>query len=423
MNILVISNNCFAQNNSNGRILGCLFEGIRNATVRQFHIVSGANDFGICRDYLHIGDREVVRTFFQSKKNLGKIIRHEDDVTNQITQSDFSKSVKKNSFTALARELAWSCNKNVLDSICSWIDINTPNIILLQAGDSAFMYNLAMKVAKKYNAPLVIFNTEYYYFEDRNWFDGNNKSLLFKLYKKHLRKTVDAVMEYAKISIYNSEWLKSKYDNHFHKPSTFIYQSSDIHLQPNLMGVKKRLVYVGNFSFNRHLPIIEIAKTMTELSSDYEIEAYGPASEIIVEELKKQPNLSYKGIIPYCEVQKVLVDSKLLLLVESLDSLNSKLTEYGFSTKITDYMGTGVPILAYGSINNVGISYLKKEDAAFVANTPLELRTVLKESIFNDIKRLQIVKTALAVSMRNHNSETNSNKFYNILSSVTNKQV
>lgn len=64
MNILVISNNCFAQNNSNGRILGCLFNGLKDVNIRQFHIVSGANYFNICNDFYHIGDKDAIKSVF-----------------------------------------------------------------------------------------------------------------------------------------------------------------------------------------------------------------------------------------------------------------------------------------------------------------------------------------------------------------------
>ena len=141
----------------------------------------------------------------------------------------------------------------------------------------------------------------------------------------------------------------------------------------------------------------------------------------MIDELEAYPNITYNGIIPYNEVLGIITNSKLLLLVESLDPLNSKLTEYGFSTKITDYMGTGVPILAYGSINNVGIGYLKKEQAAFVANSPEELMSTLSDALFDNDKRLRIVETALEVSMRNHTSKTNSEKLHQALISVVKK--
>lgn len=418
MNILVISNNCFAQNNSNGRILGCLFNGLEDVNIRQFHIVSGANDFNICNDYYHIGDKDAIKSVFHFGRKIGKRIQMDTGVTSKITKSDFGNKVKKNAFTALIREIAWTLNKNVKPSIYSWIGTEVPDVVLLQAGDAGFMYKIAEDVSKHYNVPLVIFNTEFYYFEERNWLDDKSNSILFKIFKFRLRKTIEKVMSHAKMSIYNSDWLKSKYDDRFGKPSISIYQSSDAHLQPKLSDVPKRLVYVGNFSFNRHLPIIEISKQLSLVSSDYIIETYGPASEGVIDELKAYPNITYNGIIPYNEVLDIITNSKLLLLVESLDPLNSKLTEYGFSTKITDYMGTGVPILAYGSINNVGIGYLKKEQAAFVANSPEELMSTLSDALFDNDKRLRIVETALEVSMRNHTSKSNSEKFYQVLISV-----
>lgn len=421
MNILVISNNCFAQNNSNGRILGCLFNGLKDVNIRQFHIVSGANDFSICKDYYHIGDRDVIKTVFHFGRKIGKRIQMNTGVTSKITKSDFGNKVKKNAFTALVRELAWTLNKNVKPSIYSWIGTDVPDVVLLQAGDAGFMYKIAEDVSKYYDVPLVIFNTEFYYFEDRNWLYDKSNSILFKVFKFRLRKTIEKVMSHAQMSIYNSDWLKSKYDDRFGKPSITIYQSSDVHLQPNLSDVPKRLVYVGNFSFNRHLPIIEISKMLSQVSSDYIIETYGPANEGVIDELKAYPNITYNGIIPYNEVLNIITNSKLLLLVESLDPLNSKLTEYGFSTKITDYMGTGVPILAYGSISNVGIGYLKKEQAAFVANSPEELKSTLSDALFDKEKRLRTVKTALEVSMRNHTSKSNSEKLHQALISVVKK--
>lgn len=418
MEILVISNNCFAQNNSNGRILGCLFKGLKGINVRQFHIVSGANDFSVCGDYYHIGDRDVLNTLFSYGKRIGKRIQKKSGVTSEITKSDFGRKVKKNAVTALVRELAWTINPNVKSSVYSWVGSETPDVVLLQAGDAAFMYKIAEDASKHYDAPLVIFNTEYYYFEDRNWLGSKNDSLFFKIFKFRLRKTIENVMSHAELSIYNSDWLKSRYDDRFGKPSISIYQSSDVHLQPNLMDVPRRLVYVGNFSFNRHLPIIEISRLLSQVSSDYIIDTYGPANDSVIAELKKYPNITYNGIISYGNVLDIITNSTLLLLVESLDSLNSKLTEYGFSTKITDYMGTGVPILAYGSNKNVGIAYLKKEHAAFVANSPDELKDTLKEALFNSEKRLRIVETALEVSAKKHSSEANSEKFYRALISV-----
>ncbi len=421
MTILVISNNCLAQNNSNGRILGCLFNGLKDAEVRQFHIVSGANDFNICNDFLHIGDRAVLRTVFCYCKNIGEHVKKETGVTSDITKSDFSKSVKKSAFTVLVRDMVWRLNMNVKPSIYSWIGKSVPDVVILQASDAGFMYNIADHVSRHYKAPLVIFNTEYFYFEESNWIDGNSRSWLFKLYKFRLKKTVEKVMRHVAMSIYNSDWLKSKYDEKFSKQSVVIYQSSDLHLQPNLSEVPKRLVYVGNFSFNRHLPIIEISKIILEIAPDYHIETYGPADDSVIKELRRYTNLTYNGIVPYNEVKEIITNSALLLLVESLDPLNSKLTEYGFSTKITDYMGTGVPILAYGSNKNVGIGYLKNEQAAFVANSHKELTDVLTESLFDKEKRLKIVETALAVSRHNHTSEVNSAKFYQVLKSVVNK--
>ena len=73
MKILVISNNCFAKNNSNGRILGCLFKNIPVDDVAQFYIVNGTNDFEVCQNYYHVSDSMAIRSWY-SGKGIGNII-------------------------------------------------------------------------------------------------------------------------------------------------------------------------------------------------------------------------------------------------------------------------------------------------------------------------------------------------------------
>ena len=76
--------------------------------------------------------------------------------------------------------------------------------------------------------------------------------------------------------------------------------------------------------------------------------------------LNNTNGLDYKGVVPYSEVLEKINSSDLLVLAESTSPIISRLTAYGFSTKITDYLCSGIPIFGYGPDINVGLSYLKK---------------------------------------------------------------
>ncbi len=417
MKVFVISNNCFANNNSNGRMMSCLFRNIKAEDVFQFYIVNGENDFEVCANYYLISDRDIIKR--KGHGALGHIITENSELITKQTKSEYRGKVGRNSLTMLIRYLLWKVrSEKVFNSVMNWVSSRRIDIVLLQAGDAPFMYEIGVKVAKELNLPLVIFNTEFFYFEKLNWVNGSHKGPLFYSFRWLFIRSFKKAMLTAKMSIHNSEWIQGVFDNEFKTPSTFIYQSSDIHNSAYIQSGFKRLVYVGNLSFCRHRPIIEIARELSIIDNTYYIEVYGPGSDDVINELKKTDNIRYCGVVSYEVVKKVIQDCTLLLVVESQDPINSKLTEYGFSTKITDYMGTGIPILAYGASKNVGIDYLYKNNSAFVVNNKKNLNKTLDDAISNEQRRTSIVKNALEMSEKNHRSESNSNRFYEILNKV-----
>ena len=79
----------------------------------------------------------------------------------------------------LMRELAWKSKLWNYGGLEKWLDDFAPEIILVQAGDAAFLFDLAISVGKKYNAEIAVYNTEGYYFKKISYlkYSGN---LLFK---------------------------------------------------------------------------------------------------------------------------------------------------------------------------------------------------------------------------------------------------
>ena len=181
-----------------------------------------------------------------------------------------------------------------------------------------------------------------------------------------------------------------------------------------------KIVYVGNLGFGRWEPLVDIAKAVQTVNTDWSIDVYGVIQTDAVKELfKKTKGLNYKGTIPYDKVLGVIKQSDLLLLVENQAPHYAKSTEYGFSTKITDYLYSHIPIFAYGSTDNVGISYLKENNAAFVISDKALLPKMLESAVTDTTQRKHIVESALNIAVRNHDAEKNAMMFKNMLEKVT----
>ena len=110
MKILVISNNCFAKNNSNGRILGCLFKNIPVDDVAQFYIVNGTNDFEVCQNYYHVSDSMAIRSWY-SGKGIGNIITDPSEVSTFVQEMSIHRAkYGRTPLTMLCRNIIWARN-------------------------------------------------------------------------------------------------------------------------------------------------------------------------------------------------------------------------------------------------------------------------------------------------------------------------
>lgn len=419
MKVLIVSNNCLARNNSNGRILGCLFKNFDKNDISQLYIVPGTNDFDLCANFFLISDRMMISSFLKGR-TVGKIVSSNDVKTKEPELSDYRTKFGRSSLTMLCRELLWQSdlwwNKRLKD----WLKNTGANVLVFQCGDSPFMYRLVKRIKKYLNIPVVLFNTEYYYFLKESWLPVKDNKLFFCIFSSILNREIKKSIESADLSIYNSDWLKEHYDVKFKGVSKVLYQSSDYSNIPiPHESETPNISYVGNLGFGRWEPLIEIANALKIINKKWKIDVYGVVQS---EEVRKMFNetecLDFHGSVPYSEAQHVLSRSDLLILAENQKPHFAKATEYGFSGKITDYLYSGIPIFAYGSDSNVGISYLKETKSAMVVTDKSDLVDSLKNAVQNEDWRKKTVSTALSVACANHDALKNARQFKNYLLEV-----
>lgn len=420
MKVLVMSNNCFAKNNSNGRILGLLFKKIPIEDVAQFYIVDGTNDFDVCSNYYLVNDSMAIKSLYGSK-GVGRIIdRPQKGISNIAKMSKHRAKYGRSSLTMLVRNFIWTRFAWWNTEFEEWLKAFNPDVLVLQSGDSPFMYDIACRISDFLKIPFVEFNTEFYYFENGNYINNNDPKLLFKYYRRLFLKSFRRAMARAKVSIYNSEWMKKNYDKEFGRPSEVIYQTSEYNCKRT--GAKHsvpHISYVGVLGYKRYEALAEIANVIYEINPNWRLTVYGMIQNEETKALfEKTSGLDYKGVVSYDDVQRVIADSDVLVLAENLDPKISKNTAYGFSTKITDYLFSGIPILAYGPSNNVGMNYLKNQDAAMVVFDKSKLKEGLTEIISNEEYRNELSHRQMKVASVNHDATVNSEKFASILKQV-----
>lgn len=413
--ILILANNPLSDSNSNGRTLKNFFAPEDQERLCQMYVQGGTPDFDACTRFFCVGDRDVLKAFVKHSSAGREVFAGE--ITDAPIQTQ-KKRIAKNPFTLLARDFLWN-RRGWRKEFFSWIEKNAPDVLLLQAGDSPFMYRLAVNIAKRKNLPLVIYNSEDYYFKNYDYTRSTGIShALYPLFAYKLRRAIRAAIKYATLSIYISEDLKRTYDAEFSKPSEYIYTATTV-APYDKNTVEGRFSYLGNLGVNRHLGLIKIAEALSKINENYVLDVYGKLPNEIVEKAFADCRaIRYHGLVDYATVCQVMGESTLLFHTESFEKFYRQDIRHGFSTKIADSLASGTCFVIYAPPELSCTKYLKENACACVIDNEADLETKLREVIMSPELRRTYIERGKAVVLQNHNAEKNRKRMAEIINSL-----
>lgn len=414
--VLVISNECFSKSSSNGRTLGNFFVGWPKDNLAQFFL-SGRPDRDYCENYYQESDRQALNALFRDN-NTGGVI-HKNQLDYKETDSGLSnKKSKRNALTMLGRDLVWRLSPWKARGYWAWVKQFNPDIVLLQAGDCAFMYDLAVETSTMTDAKLIIYNSEGYYFKDYDYFRGRGIShVLYPSFLSNLRKSLKKAYEKSYCVIYICDELKEEYEKEFSGYAETVFTGSEVRYEPreNKNSVFTT-AYCGNLGLKRHESLIDIANQLQVISPNLYVDVYGKSNNPnVINELKNCKGIRFHGFVSYEEVKRIMKESDLLLYVESFDSFYQKDIQFGFSTKIADSLSSGNCFLLYAPEHFACYQYLKNHSAAYTASDKEQLKSILMELVNKPESRTRYQINALKLAKKNHNILKNNEKFQSIL--------
>lgn len=417
--VLVISHNCFSQSGSNGRTLANFFIDWPRESVAQFYNSNEISDSPVCDNYFRVLDTEALTAFYKGSR-VGRVVNRETQIAD-LKDDDASLDAlyrrhrKRKSFNYIARNFIWDSKRWRGQEFEKWIDDFDPEVVLLQLGDYAFMLRIALEIAKKRNIPLVIYNTEDYYFKDRQ-----SLSPLYNYYRRDYKRQVRKLLSYASHSIYNSDMLQETYKKEFQQKSTVIMTATEM-IPAVEKSVNTPLVvsYLGNLGVGRHEPLIEIAEALREVDPDIYLDIYGKIPNKDIEKaLHACTGIRLKGFVSYDEVIRVMKHSDLLVHAENSSEFYQWDLKHAFSTKIADCLASGTCMFMYGPGRILSIKYLQDNNAACVVTEKEQLKMTLKKIISDKVIRGSYVEKALKLARIKHDAETNSKRFEELIREV-----
>ena len=418
--VLIISNQCLSQSSSNGRTLGNLLNGWPKEQLAQFCVIAKDPDWNLCDNYYCLEDRTVLHSFLHQIKAIGRKLIKENGSNNAI-ETKPSGMRRKTLLKVFLRELVWSNKRWNSKCFKSWVADFNPNVVVLQFGDTFFTLDIAYEIATIKNIPLVIYNTEGYYFFPRNWHHQSIlDKLLFPIYKGIYSKKVERVMDIAKHCVYLNDKLKNDYDHIFGCSSTVIYNSSSIEPSdlPFFIGKYPKFCYLGNLGLDRDSALVEIGEVLLSINREYAIDVYGNADDHVRQRLISAPGVNYCGLVSYEDVKNIISESDILFHVETEKGYKERQLQYAFTTKIADSVSSGRCFLVYAPDELACSSYIKYHKCGWTASSKEELRKVIISILSDEKIRTETIGYAKDVAVRNHNLQVNAQSFQNILLTV-----
>ncbi len=415
-NLLVIANNSLSENNSNGRTLAGFLKGWDKDKIAQIYISGEVPSSKVCDNFYQITDSAVLKGLFK-KNTVGNQVFNSVEINNNSNASKLSKG--KSIVKILMRDILWSTNVWWNKRFKSWISAFSPDIILFFAGESVFTYKMTMKIAKFCNIPIIVYNSEGYYFKDKNYLKNGGiiSDLLYPLFHTNFKRVFKKLMKKSVHTVYINDKLRNDYDKEFNLPGTTIYTASDISFKKKEKANEIPVIsYLGNLGVGRHIALVEIAEALKSINTDYKLNIYGKIpNDTVKEAFKNCSAINYCGIVPYSEVLDVMQKSDLLVHGESFDNFTRWDLKYAFTTKIADSLSSGTCFFVYAPKDLACTEYLLKNECAYVVTDKDNLKKSLEQIFTDEDLRNKYIQKGLEIANQNHNSEKNCQKFQKIL--------
>lgn len=420
MKLLIISHNPMSTYNNMGRTLCGLFNRFSKEELCQLYIYPSVPDVDRCGSYYRITDKDVLKAYALLKVR-GKEVKPELENHNLFdTIRDaklYGNRKNKKPFRMLARDIMWNFSAWYNKDLKGWLDKEKPDKIFIAPGEAKFIYNMAIKISKKYNIPIVTYICDDYYFIKKP------KTLLARVCWQSLRKTINKLMLCTSQVVAICDDINKTYSKYFSVPATTIMTNTSYDIVNDISVSRKpqTLKYMGNIGCNRYSSLAEIGMALDEINSDqgtnYQFKIYsGESDEKIISHFDGIDSIEYCGFISGEEYKKVFYSSDILLHVEAFDSKSIDTVKYSVSTKIADILSSGIPLLAYGPAEVASMKHLIDNGCAVTACTKEELKQKLIAMLANPEQCEQLAIKGLEIAEKLHNPLQNGEKMKSLFS-------
>ena len=426
MKVLLISHNPISTYQNMGKTFLSLFNCFRKEELCQLYIYPSVPDIERCESYFRVTDKEALKSCF-GKRKIGRVIAAEEILTakRKLFEDERDETLYRNpknqkAFRSLLRDDIWQCSHWYNKNLRGWIEKEQPTCIFVAPGTGKFLYNIAIKLSKKYNLPIVSYICDDYYFLKPK------RGFLEKTFSKKLKRKIGELFSRTEYIVAISKEISSAYSERFRLPCSTIMTGSNYPIRQNIVQSESiaSLTYMGNIRCNRFHSLAEIGAILDEInaehSTDYTLQIYtAETNEEILNCLKRYSSVKLNKFVSGEEFGKIFHSADMLLHVEAFDEESIDRVKFSVSTKIADSLGSGICLFAYGPPCVSSMKHLIENDCAICVVSKDELKEKLFLALNNGVLREEKARNALVTAQKYHNQDVTSREFYSLMEKIS----
>ena len=426
MKVLLISHNPFSTYQSMGKTFVSLFSEFEKAQLCQLYIYPSYPDVDAVDSCYRITDREAIKSIipcFCVGQEVAVRQYNGDMIEDKADAKIYAKSSNHQPLKRLIRDAVWKMSHWYNRKLREWLEKEAPTCIFLAPGYAKFIYDIALKISKERNIPVITYICDDYYFLEKP------KSMLGRLELRSLQKKTRQIFEHTSRLVTISEEIKNQYTNEFGVKGEVIMTGSAFEPCDNVLQKDeiKTFSYFGNIGLNRERPLSHIGRILdeinTEQGTDYHLDIYTRAEdEAVKSAFGDIKSIRLCGFLTGEEFEKHFFGADCLVHVEDFSKESIDLIKGSVSTKIADSLSASIPLLAYGPSGVASIEHLKRNECAFVCTQHNELKAVVTTLIQDKNERQRITENATDTARKYHRSGTNSIKLKEIVKQIQEKE-
>jgi len=415
MKALIISANGFSKVLNNGKTLESMFSAFRKEELCQ--IITRPQrliDFDYCNSFYCISQIQVLKCGMTCKKS-GYLLQY---YNNENSSNSFDKLSKAKKYIPdILREFASNMNNWDNEFLWNWLKDESPNIVFV-VGGSTFLHSIAIKISETLKLPLFTFFTDDYIIYPKQ------KGLFGSLIKNRLKKSYIRVIKESEKCFAIGDEMSREYHEFFGKCFIPIMNA----LPPQQMrkniynGNQIVISYFGGIHLNRWRMLVRFSSL---LPPDCVLNVYSSAKlSNKITKAFNESGINFKGCVSGNLLRESMLESNILLHVESDDPSNRRLTKLSVSTKIPEYLMSGRCIIGFGPIEVASMKEIQNNHVGFVIDSSMndfEISSKIAAILSNvsGIEEMGIKGHEFA--LKKYDGTKNAMLFRKHLESITNK--